>query len=72
MEKGLLTITACEAAELLGVNRKTVYDGLKNGQIPHRTLGRRKIISRDAFMQWLNSSDVQKNQQWKTKKQKKA
>lgn len=33
-------ITVDEAAELLRVDRKTVYDAIKTGQLPSLTIGR--------------------------------
>lgn len=43
-----------EIAELLGVNRNTVYDAAGRGEIPHRRLGRRLIFSRVAVLEWLH------------------
>jgi excisionase family DNA binding protein len=33
-----------EAAERLGLNRKTVYDAIRAGEIPSVNVGRRKLI----------------------------
>lgn len=46
-------LSADEAARLLGVNRKTVYDAAGRGEIPHRRLGKRIIFSRAALLDWL-------------------
>lgn len=46
-------LSAGEAARLLGVNRKTVYDAAGRGEIPHRRLGKRIIFSRAALLEWL-------------------
>jgi excisionase family DNA binding protein len=46
-------LCADELAELLGVDRKTVYEYAARGQIPHRRLGRRFLFSRSAVMSWL-------------------
>jgi len=48
------TMNADEVAELLGVDRKTVYDAAGRGELPCRRLGRRLIFGRDAIMAWLN------------------
>ena len=46
-------LTADEVAELLRVDRKTVYDGAGRGEIPCRRLGKRLLFSRQAIMLWL-------------------
>lgn len=46
-------LNAHEVAELLGVDRKTVYDAAGRGEIPHRRLGKRLLFSRDAVLDWL-------------------
>lgn len=46
-------MTATEVAKLLGVNRKTVYEAVARGDIPHRKFGRRILFSRAAVMGWL-------------------
>ncbi len=47
-------LTADQVAELLGVNRKTVYAAVERGEIPHRRLGARVLFSRAAIMRWLD------------------
>jgi excisionase family DNA binding protein len=49
-------LNADEVAELLRVDRKTVYDFAGRGVIPHQRLGRRLLFSRAAVMAWLESS----------------
>jgi excisionase family DNA binding protein len=51
-----LVFTADELAALLGVDRKTVYDGASRGDIPCRRLGRRVLFSRAAVLKWLDES----------------
>ena len=46
-------LTATEAAELLGCDRKSVYDAAGRHEIPHQRLGRRVIFSRKALLDWL-------------------
>ena len=48
-------LTADELAELLGVNRKTIYDAVQRGEIPHRRLGRRVLFERGAVLAWLRA-----------------
>lgn len=43
-----------EVAEMLGVDKKTVYDKANRGQIPCRRLGRRMLFGRRAILDWLN------------------
>lgn len=47
-------MTADQVAELLGVDRNTVYDKANRGQIPCRRLGRRILFGRRAILDWLN------------------
>ena len=47
-------LTVDEVAALLRVNRKTVYDAIKRGQIPGvRRIGGTIRVSRDALLRWL-------------------
>jgi excisionase family DNA binding protein len=46
-------LTADEVAEILRVDRKTVYDTAGRGQMPHRRLGKRLVFSRAALLDWL-------------------
>lgn len=50
-----LVYTADELAELLGIDRKTVYDFATRGEIPCKRLGRRILFSRSAIAEWLVS-----------------
>jgi excisionase family DNA binding protein len=49
-------MTAADVAEILRVDRKTVYDHVSRGRIPHKRLGRRVIFSRTAIMAWLSGA----------------
>lgn len=55
-------MTVVEVAKLLGINRKTVYEAVAQGHIPHRRFGRRIVFSREAVMQWLAEADPQAEQ----------
>lgn len=46
-------LTASEAADLLGCDRKSVYEAAGRHEIPHQRLGRRVIFSRKALLDWL-------------------
>lgn len=46
-------LTADEVAELLRLDRKTVYDYAGRGVIPCQRIGKRMLFSRAAVVQWL-------------------
>jgi excisionase family DNA binding protein len=46
-------MTADEVAVLLRLNRKTVYDGAKTGDIPCARIGRAYRFSRSTLLEWL-------------------
>lgn len=46
-------MTTDEVADLLRVDRKTVYDMAKRQKIPHRRVGRLIRFSRAAVLAWL-------------------
>ena len=46
--------TAPEVARMLNMNLGTIYQLLRNGVIPAKRLGRRWVISRKRFHQWLD------------------
>lgn len=50
-----VTITADELAVVLGVDRKTVYEGAARGEIPSVRLGRRVLFSKTAIHAWLSA-----------------
>jgi excisionase family DNA binding protein len=47
-------LTADDVAEILRVDRKTVYEFAGRGEIPCRRLGRRILFYRPALMAWLS------------------
>jgi excisionase family DNA binding protein len=49
-------LTVDEAARFLRVNRKTLYEGVKAGEVPARRVGRRVVILRDALLDWLRTN----------------
>ncbi len=48
-------LNAAQVAQLLGVDRKTIYEAARLGEIPHQRLGRRLLFSRTAILAWLDS-----------------
>ncbi len=52
-------MTVDQAARVLHVNRKTVYDAVNAGQLPGaRRIGRTIRILRDALIEWLGQGRV--------------
>lgn len=52
------TITVDQAAEVLGLSRGAVYEGVKRDQIPSLKVGRRIIIPVEKFVEWLGAKKV--------------
>lgn len=50
---GDLVYSADQLAELLGLDRKTVYDYAARGAIPCKRLGKRVLFPRIAIERWL-------------------
>lgn len=55
MEKQPEIVPIEEVAERLGVNRSTVYAGVKRGDLPGVTVGRRTVIPRPAFERMMDT-----------------
>ncbi len=53
-------IGVADVAAMLGVRRETIYEMARRGDFPCRRIGRRFLIPRDAFMEWLNAGDQPK------------
>lgn len=51
------TIEPGEIATVLGVGLNSVYEGLRNGEIPSLRVGRRWIVSRRRFMAWFEGGE---------------
>lgn len=49
-----LVYTVDEVADILKVNRKTVYELAGKGEIPCRRFGRRILFGRRAIDEWVN------------------
>ena len=50
-------MTAEQALALLGgvISRASFYAAIRRGEVPHRRLGKRIIIPRQAFLRWLEA-----------------
>lgn len=57
------TMSADEAHAAVGgnavISRATFYAAINRGQVPHLRLGKRILIPRHAFMQWLETAGVE-------------
>ena len=53
-----LTITVGEAARYLGIGRNSAYEAVRRNEIPSIRIGRRILIPRHRFLQWLEASDT--------------
>ncbi|NPV80699.1 MAG: helix-turn-helix domain-containing protein [Firmicutes bacterium] len=61
-----LALTVKDVAHELQVSEWQVYELIRQGQLPHVKIGRRKIVPRKALEQWLerrckNGSDERSN-----------
>lgn len=48
------TLSVAEAADLLGVSQWLVLQQVARGNLPHRRFGRRILIPRARFLDWLD------------------
>lgn len=55
MEKLVYSIQ--EAADLLGISRSYVYEMVRNGTIPSLELGKKRVIPKVKFNQWVNGEE---------------
>ena len=56
------SLSVQEAAQLLGINKPTLYRFIHTGQLPSYRIGRRRLIRReslDSFQQGLESEHTQ-------------
>ena len=51
------TITASEAAQLLGISEWTVYDLARRHIIPHIKISRRVLFRRTSLLAWLETQE---------------
>ncbi len=52
-----LLVSVEEAAQLLSINRCTVYDMLGRGDLPSVKIGRRRLISRQSLVDFISRSE---------------
>lgn len=53
-------MTVDQLADIMGVNRKTVYDSIKAGDIPAKHFGRKIVLYKPTVLAWLSSGDSPK------------
>ncbi|MGO2746739.1 helix-turn-helix domain-containing protein [Microbacterium sp.] len=51
-------ITRQEAADALGIDPRTVTEGIRQGNIPSLTIGRRVLIPREKFLALFDAAAV--------------
>ena len=55
MEKLVYSIQ--EVADLLGISRSYTYELVRNGTIPNLQLGKKRVIPKGNFIEWLNGNE---------------
>ena len=53
-----LAVSPREAARMIGISERSLFDLLKAGQLPHRKLKRKILISMQALRDFVNGTDV--------------
>lgn len=51
-----LTVTAPEAAKMIGVSERMIHQLVKEGKLPHKRIGRRLLFPVDAVRQFVNET----------------
>ena len=54
-----LTVNVAEAAEMLGVSARTVFQLTKANKLPPKRLGNRVVYSIEALKRFINEPDTQ-------------
>ena len=52
-------LTVPEAAKLLRVGRNGLYEAIARGEVPHRRIGRKILLSQTAIVRWLEGWSLQ-------------
>ena len=55
MEKLVYSIQ--EVADLLGISRSYTYELVRNGTIHNLQLGKKRVIPKGKFIEWLNGNE---------------
>ena len=51
-----LTLTAPEVGEVLGISRAASYALVRSEGFPRMKIGKRILVPRDKFIQWINEN----------------
>jgi len=62
MEK--LTVTVKEMAEQLGISRPKAYELARSRGFPAINIGRRIVIPKDKFKQWIDEKAMEEKPRW--------
>lgn len=57
LDSSAATITKAEAAEVLGIDPRTLGRGIEEGTIPSIKIGRRVVVPRVPFLRLLTGSE---------------
>lgn len=49
-----LTLSVQEAADLIGISKPKMFDLLRDGEIPHKRIGKKILISHQVLVDWIN------------------
>ena len=50
-----LILNACDVAKVLGISRSAAYSILHNCKFPTIKIGKRMVVPRDKFIEWIDS-----------------
>ncbi len=54
---GKLALRPRDAAVAIGISERMLFDLTKNGEIPHRRIGRAVVYPVDLLREWMNQTD---------------
>lgn len=57
-EQEKIVYTVAEVQKLLGIGKNQAYALVNSGAFPVKTVGKKMIISKVGFQNWLNSSSI--------------
>ena len=63
MNNDKLVLTVNEVAELLGMSRNSIYNGIRRGEIPHIRIGKLVLIPHVALNDMLNKASEKRSGQ---------
>ena len=56
-----LTLNALDVAEVLGISRAAAYELVRSRGFPHMNVGKRILIPKDAFLEWIREQSMSDN-----------